>query len=213
MTHVEGPIAARVRRRFAAGASAVLLLVATTACTGGSEHHKSKSEPSQSPSPQPSSVPFRVSVTHVAGKLSKAKQRTVVRRVRSTLSAYVDAAFLRGGYPRTRFASSFRPFTGGAAHDARHDLSLLTNRPYGASTTSVRATHRTAYLSVLAPEDHPAGVTAAVSLVFLVDRGDRPSQAVHLKGRLLLTHGKDGGRWSIFGYHLSRWQVTKGAGS
>jgi hypothetical protein len=213
VTHVEGPIRGRVRRRFATTASVVVLLVATTACTGDSEGHKSKPEPSQTPSAQPVSAPFRVSVTHVAGKLSKAKRNTLVRRVRATLSAYVDAAFLRGDYPRTRFATSFRSFTGGAAHDARHDLGLLTNRPYGASTTSVRATHRTAYLSVLAPKDHPAGVTAAVNLVFLVDRGDRPSQAVHLKGRLLLTHGKDGGRWSIFGYHLSRWQVPKGAGS
>jgi hypothetical protein len=213
VTHVEGPIRGRVRRHIAATASAVVLLAATTACTSGSEDHKSKPEPSQTPTSAPSSAPFRVSVTHVSGKLSRAKQNTLARRVRAALSAYVDAAFLGGKYPRTAFTSSFGSFTGGAAHDARHDLSLLTNRPYGASTTSVRAVHRTAYLSVLAPKDHPAGVTAAVNLVFQVDRGDRPSQRVHLKGRLLLTHGKDGGRWSIFGYDLSRWQVPKGGDS
>ena len=60
---------------------------------------------------------------------------------------------------------------------------------------------------MLAPKEHPAGVTAAVNLVFLVDRGDQKAQRVQLKGRLLLTHGKDGGRWSIFGYHLSRAQT------
>ncbi len=60
---------------------------------------------------------------------------------------------------------------------------------------------------MLAPKQHPAGVTAAVDLVFLVDRGDQPAQRVHLKGRLLLTHGKDGGRWTIFGYDLNRSQA------
>jgi hypothetical protein len=213
VTHVEGLIRGRVRRLVATAASAVVLLAATTSCTGGSEDHRSKPEPSQTPTSAPSSAPFRVSVTHVAGKLSRAKQKNLARRVRSALAAYVDAAFLGGKYPRTTFNTSFRSFTGGAAHDARHDQSLLTNRPYGASTSAVRAVHRTAYLSVLAPEDHPAGVTAAVNLVFQVDRGDRPSQRVHLKGRLLLTHGKDGGRWSIFGYHRSRWQVPKGGDS
>jgi hypothetical protein len=149
----------------------------------------------------------------VAGKLSKAKQNTVARRVRATLSAYVDKAFLAGDYPRSDFENSFGTFTAGAAHDARHDQALLTNRSLGPSTTSIRAVHRTAYLSVLAPKEHPAGVTAAVDLTFRVDRGDRPAQRVHLKGRLLLTHGKDGGRWSIFGYDVNRSQVPTGGAS
>jgi hypothetical protein len=142
----------------------------------------------------------------VAGKLSKPEQVVLARRIGSTLTGYMNSAFLRDDYPRSDFDASFRTFTAGAARHARADQALLTNRPLGQSTTSVRAVHRTAYLSVLAPKQHPAGATAAVDLTFLVERGDRPAQRVHLQGRLLLTH--DGsGRWSIFGYDLSRSQT------
>jgi hypothetical protein len=207
VTYVRGRISARARRSVAALASTLLLLSAMAACTGGSkdDHHTGSAQASSPP--QPSSAPFRVSVTHVAGKLSQAKRNTVARRVRATLSAYVDKAFLAGDYPRSDFGSSFGAFTSGAARDARHDQGLLTNRSLGPTTTSVRAVHRTAYLSVLAPKQHPAGVTAAVDLTFRVDRGDRSAQRVHLKGRLLLTHGNNGGRWSIFGYDLNRSQL------
>ncbi len=54
----------------------------------------------------------------------------------------------------------------------------------------MRATRRTAYLSVLAPYKVAAGVTAKVDLVFVVDRGDRTAQRVRLAGRLLLTRNK-----------------------
>jgi hypothetical protein len=195
-------------RGLVATVIAVTLLVGTTACTGDSKHSGSKHSPSQSPSAQPESAPFRVEVTHVAGKLSKHRRVALAKRVRGTLTAYVDAAFLRGDYPRSDFGDAFGRFTTGAAHDARGDQALLTNRPLGGSTTSVTATHRTAYLSVLAPKQRPAGVTAAVDLTFTVDRGDKQAQQVHLKGRLLMTHSKSG-RWSIFGYDLSRSQTPK----
>jgi hypothetical protein len=201
--------------RFAATVSAVLALTATAGCTDGSNHHKSvpkAAASSATPSQRPASAPFRVSVTHVAGRLSEPRRAALARQVARTLSSYVDQAFLAGRYPRSDFADSFRSFTVGAAHRARSDQALLTNRPLGSSTLSVRAVHRTAYLSVLAPKQHPAGVTAAVDLTFVVDRGARPAQRVHLKGRLLLTRGH-GGRWSIFGYSLSRSQLPVRSGS
>jgi hypothetical protein len=195
-------------RSLVAAVTAVTLLVGASACTGGSKPSGSKHHSSESPSAQPGSAPFRVEVTHVAGKLSKHRRAALAKRVRGTLTAYVDAAFLRGDYPRSDFGNAFGSFTSGAAHDARGDQALLTNRPLGGSTTAVRATHRTAYLSVLAPKQRPAGVTAAVDLTFVVDRGDKQAQQVHLKGRLLMTHAKSG-RWSIFGYDLSRSQTPK----
>ncbi len=85
---------------------------------------------------------------------------------------------------------------------------LLTNRELGPSTESVRATRRTAYLSVLAPYKVAAGVTAKVDLVFLVDRGDETAQRVRLAGRLLLTRNKSNG-WSIFGYDLHRSETPR----
>jgi hypothetical protein len=142
-------------------------------------------------------------VTHVAGRLPPKDRRRLCARVGRTISAYVDAAFLGGDYPRSRFGASFGAFTSGAARQARDDLTLLTNLPWGPTTRSVRATRRTAYLSVLAPKGRVAGVTAAVDLRFRVDRGTRPARRVRLKGRLLLTRDHRG-RWAIFGYDLAR---------
>jgi hypothetical protein len=75
----------------------------------------------------------------------------------------------------------------------------------------VRAVRRTAYLAVLAPRQHVAGLTAAVDLVFVVDRGDDPAQRVRLRGRLLLTRVDAG--WRIFGYDLRRTQTPTAGGT
>src|ERR1700749_2449397 len=125
--------------------STVLVLAVATACSSGPAPHKSAPKPSPTSSPSPSasaaSAPFRVSVTHVAGRLSRPRQAVLIRRVRATLTGYMNGAFLRSDYPRSDFDVAFRNFTSGAAHDARVDRALLTNRPLGESTTSVRAVH------------------------------------------------------------------------
>lgn len=187
-----------------------LVLASTTACTGGSQPSAEQADdatPGQSTggssAPAPRSVPFRTKVTHVAGKLGAGERRVVATRVGRTLSAYVDAAFLAGGYPRSDFEASFGAFTEGGARQARRDIALLTNQPLGETTRTVQATRRTAYLSVLAPKGTVSGVTAAVDLVFRVDRGSRPGRRVRLKGRLLLTKDRSGS-WTIFGYDLDR---------
>jgi hypothetical protein len=189
----------------------VLLAAGTEGCTAGSgssaqpTDHVSGGSSSSGGEPVPAarSVPLRTQVTHVAGRLSGRDRRLVAARAGRTISAYVDAAFLDGDYPRSEFATSFGAFTPGAARQARGELSLLTNQPLGATTRTVQATRRTAYLSVLAPKGRVAGVTAAVDLVFRVDRGSRPGRRVQLKGRLLLTKDATGG-WAIFGYDLNR---------
>lgn len=150
------------------------------------------------------SVPLKVVVTRVLGRLPDTSRPALEANVGRAVSDYVDAAFLSGDYPRSDFGASFPSFTRGAAADARRDQDLLTNHELGPTTRSVRATRRTAYLSVLAPNKVAAGVTAKVDLVFAVDRGDQPAQRVRLAGRLLLTRTGDGGEWSIFGYDLHR---------
>jgi hypothetical protein len=190
-----------------------LVLAATAGCTGGSD------DPSRTPgrgrstttAPGPPSVPVRAEVTHVAGKLGPGARRTLAAKVGRVVAAYSDAAFLSGRYPRSDFAGSFGTFTSGAARAARHDVARLTNQPLGSGTRAVHATRRTAYLSVLAPEQKVAGVTAAVDLVFDVDRDGATSQRVRLKGRLLLTRDRSGA-WRIFGYDLHRSQTPTGGG-
>ncbi len=209
----------------ARAASVLLLILPTalgaTACTAGRDAAppaaSSRPAPTSAPtrvatSPPPSarSAPWRVRVASVAGRLGARDRRALVLRVGRTLSAYVGAAFLTGDYPRSDFTGSFSTsFTRGAARRARADLALLTNRPLGPTTQAVRAVRRTARLSVLAPGRTPVGVTAAVSLVLLVDRGERVAQRLRLRGRLLLTPGP-AGTWWIFGYDLARSQTPAG---
>ena len=191
-------------RRIAPALTALVLLVAATGCTGSSKKSDGGSDqPSQASTTAPLSAPFEVQVTHVAGELSAPRRRHLVAGVRHTLAQYVAGAFLGGDYPRSDFRAAFSSFTRGTRSDARHDQVLLTNRSLGATTSSVRATRRAAYLSVLAPKEHVAGVTAAVDLMFRVDRGDKVAQRVRLTGRLLMTR-RDDGRWAIFGYELNR---------
>lgn len=195
---------ATVRTRAGALLLALPLLVLPTACTGD---HSGPNHARQRVADTPvmrGSVPFRVEVTHVAGRLSGKRRAALSAHVRRTLSSYVDAAFLRTDYPAAHFAGAARPFAHTLASAVRRDRALLTNAPLAGSTRWVRATHRTAYLSVLAPHGSPAGVTAAVDLVFAVNRGDRAAQRVELKGRLLLS--PHGGGWRIFGYDLDRSQ-------
>ena len=212
------------RRTSLARAGLVLLtsaalLTAAAGCTddaapsasSSARSSASSAEPTATPTPVPASVPLKVVVTRVSGKLPAASRPALEANVGRTVSAYVDAAFLGGDYPRSDFSGSFGTFTPGAAQDARRDQDLLTNAPLGPSTESVRATRRTAYLSVLAPYKVAAGVTAKVDLVFLVDRGDRPAQRVRLAGRLLLTRADSDGQWAVFGYDLHRSVTSRSA--
>ena len=192
--------------RPAVALAATALILLTGACTGDSEPEAEPSasgSPTESATPAQESVPFKVKVTRVLGKLPVADRPALEANVRRTLTEYVDAAFLGGDYPRSDFSGAFTAFTSGAARDARGDLTMLTNLPLGPTTESVRATRRTAYLSVLAPYDVAAGVTARVDLVFRVERADRPPQRVRLAGRLLLTRDEKAG-WTIFGYDVHR---------
>jgi hypothetical protein len=198
----------------------VLAVLVATALVGGcsgdpepAAKPSPSSPPSSAPSPSasppaPRSVPLKVVVTRVSGKLPKRSRPPLEANVGKTISAYLDGAFLAGDYPRSDFRDAFGAFTSGTAGDARRDADLLTNRELGPTTESVRATRRTAYLSVLAPHKVAAGVTAKVDLVFLVDRGDQAAQRVRLAGRLLLTRNKSNG-WSIFGYDLHRSETPR----
>ena len=190
--------------RPAAALLGVTLLVAGSGCTGDDKSPRASSSSSPPEAAAAPSVPMKVVVTRVSGKLPKKSRSALEANVGKTVTAYVDAAFLKGEYPRADFSDSFGAFTPGAARQARHDLPLLTNKGLGPTTESVRATRRTAYLSVLAPHKVAAGVTAKVNLVFVVNRVDQPAQRIRLGGRLLLTRNKGAGAWSIFGYDLHR---------
>ena len=199
-------------RRTAGSLLAAVLLLPAGGCTGGSGD--ATSGPTRSPEATRTtrakpSVPLRVRVTHVAGRLPDRNRRALATRVRRTVSGYLDDAFVSGPYPRTDFDDSFAAFTRGAAKRARADAGLLTNRPFGSTTRSVRATRRTASLSVLAAGARAVGVTARIDVGLVGDRGDRPARRSRLTGRLMLT--PQGARqWKIFGYDLARSDTPAG---
>ncbi|HVH95242.1 MAG TPA: hypothetical protein VM688_10015 [Nocardioidaceae bacterium] len=195
---------ARATTRVAQGVAwVVALLLCVTGCTLDSAPHRSASNAPVQSAPEQPSAPFRVAVTRVSGKLTEQQRTGLAADVRRVLAAYLDAAFLGGTYPRSDFTDSFGTFTTGAARTARRDRDLLTNERLGPHTESVRAVRRTAFLSVLAPSEVAAGVTANVNLDLMVRTLSGPSERVRLKGRLLLTRNPGNG-WSIFGYDVSR---------
>jgi hypothetical protein len=196
--------------RRSAGAFVVVALAAgSAACT-----HQAKPAASGSPSPSASavpSIPLSIRVTRVSGKLSAAKTSSLQSSVGTALDRYFDEAYLGGTYPRTDFSSALSQFPANLATQARHDTTLLTNAALGGSTQSVTAKVKTAYLSVLAPHNKPAGVSARINLVYLDNRGDQPAREVTVSGRLMLTPTKSGS-WRIFGYSISRsTQSVKGS--
>ena len=218
MTEPLGSIA----RRLLAGLCFVVLLALASGCTGGDQQTAPRPSPSRPAGPtgqptgpaatlHPKPVPLHVEVTRVHGRMSR-HARTVLAHVAGrAISTYFRNAFLAGHYPRPDFGNAFASFSKGAADQARHDRSLLTNAALGADTISVTAKRQSAYLSVLAPHKVAAGITAQIDLKFLVDHAHAPDRLVTVRGRLLLTRKQSGG-WQIFGYHLSRSSVAaKGA--
>lgn len=193
-----------------------LLLAGASACTGDS------GSPAAAPSPSPSAstgtaatltpkpAPMVVRVTRVHGRLSQQDARALEHNVGKVVASYLDDAYLGGSYPRSDFGNAFGTFTQGVQAQARRDRDLLTNHALGASTKSVTAKERTAYLSVLAPHKVAAGVSARLTLRYVADRGDSAAQQVTVTGRLSLTRTSHG--WKIFGYDLARSVRTAGEG-
>ncbi len=202
-------------RRAVTAVTCTVLLAGSAGCTGA------PSKPAAAPSPSRSTgstatlaarpVPLDVRVTRVSGRLKPASRRALEANVGKTLSRYLDAAFLGGRYPRSDFSASLAGFSPGVRHQAHQDRWLLTNKSLGPTTEKVTPKQQSAYLSVLAPYQVAAGVTARLRLRFVAERGQRPAEQVTVQGRLVLTRKKTG--WMIIGYHLSRSVKPVGKGS
>lgn len=207
-------------RPIAAAFLCGLLVTTAGACTAGGDAAPPAVEKSASVSATavPSATvearpaPLNVRVTRVAGRMRPNDRAVLADKVGSVLATYFDDAFLGGEYPRDDFDDAFATFSAGAAEQAKRDRDLLTNSTFGPTTDSVVARRQSAYLSVLAPAEVAAGVTARVALRFSVDRGEKPAKEITVKGRLMLTRTDDGG-WKIFGYDLSQSASTVGEGS
>jgi len=113
---------------------------------------------------------------------------------------FLEAAYVAGEYPRSRFDGAFPGFTRGAVAAARRDAGLLTNRRIGQRIDSVTATGLRVTVDLLAVNQRAVAATAHVRLGFRTT--GRFEKRVRVQGELRLT--KREGTWKIFAYDLSK---------
>ena len=196
------------------------LLLLAGACTGDAETPEESAPsplPSRSVGSQPTleakPVPMQVEVAKVVGgKLRREQRRNLSRQVSGVVSAYFDAAFLGGEYPRRNFSDALDTFSRGAAQRALPDRPILTNAAVGDVTEAVVPRVKRVHLDVLVPRRVVVGLTARFRLVFLQERLRGADRRVTVSGRLLL-HRKKSGSWQIFGYDAARSSVPAAKGA
>lgn len=199
-----------MRRIMAAVAGVLLsltLLVGLVGCTGDdpTEEPSGSSGGDSSATAEPR-VPTKVTLGKVAGKLSKKQRRTTRRSVTRVVDRWLDAAYVRGDYPRQSFADAFPGFTKGAAGLARKQRRVMSNATVAARVEGVEVKKRTLAIDVLAPRGKPAGATARVVLTMKFSGQVRRTDRV--RGRLLLTPVRKG--WKVFGFDVRRKAVRSG---
>lgn len=218
MSSTQRHLPARPGRRLTGALVTVVLVLGATGC-GGSD--SSSPQPQAKPSVgvktgtaktgtaktrrgvvlAPDTRPTTFSIGTLAGRLTK-HDRTVFRhRVGKVVDSWIEGGFLRGDYPRTRFAQAYAGFTHTAAHDAQQQARLMTNARLGKKITGVVATTRQVQLDVLAPHGTIAATTARVLLRF--ETSGQVHKKLVVRGRLFLTRNSSG-NWKIFGFDISK---------
>ena len=140
----------------------------------------------------------RTTVSRVQGRLSQPQRTELEDETGRVLAGYLAAAYLHER-PSDGYRGSFPGFTRGARELALRDVDTVADASY-ATAEQVRPRGAVAFLSVVAPEGRPVGVTARVFLDLAVSEGGR-NRLVQVRGRLLLSPADDS--WRIFGYDLS----------
>lgn len=198
--------------RSALRAGVVLLGIAGFAVTGCSAEEEpspsaevsTTTTPTASGKPQPS-VPTRVRIAQVDGKLSDPARAMLRSKVKKVVDTWIDAAYL-GEFPRQDFAAAYAGFSAGAKQQALRNKGFLSNAAIAGRIESATASERRVDLDVVAARGHAIGVTARVRLVFEttgeLERTDK------VEGRLYLSRDRsDPLTWRVFGYDMTRSEV------
>jgi hypothetical protein len=202
-------------RRFPGTPTRATLLVASTvlgmaialaACSGGDEDEDRPTgdgERSASTAPAEPGIDTRVEVGEVVGNLPKKQARNVAADVAGVVDRWLNAAYVGGEYPRSKFGEAYPGFTQDAAKLAAGQPGLMSNTAVADRVDGVTAKRRVVRVDVLAPKGDAAGATAHVNLVIkLTGKVDRTDQ---IRGRVLLTRSKSG--WRVFGFDMERGEV------
>lgn len=195
------------RRGSAAAAIVLAAALAASGCSGDDDEPEPRSAGSSSAT-APAEVVTTVTYGTITGRLPKPKRVRLVGQMEKVVDGWIDAAYVGGDYPRTRFADSWPGFTAGARQQAAHDAGLMSNKDIGAGIDGVVAKRRIVKLDVLAVKHRAVGVTARVVVRFATT-GSKPRD-IRVAGRLYLTRGKQG--WKVFGYDMTKSQVNGASG-
>ncbi len=148
-------------------------------------------------------IDTRVEVGEVVGDLPKKPARDVAADVAGVVDRWLDAAYVAGDYPRSKFGEAYPGFTEDAAKLAAEQPGLMSNTGVADRVDTVTATRRVVRVDVLAPKGDAAGATAHVNLVIeLAGKVERTDQ---IRGRVLLTRARGG--WRVFGFDVERGEV------
>jgi hypothetical protein len=182
------------------------LVLVLAGCSGEDEEKPSGDAGSTTTSSAPEEEPgirTRVEVGEVTGKLGKRPARKVAVDVAGVVDRWLDAAYVVGKYPRSKFGDAYPGFTKGAAALAGRQAALTSNRTISGRVDTVTATRRVVRVDLLAARGEAAGATAHVNLVIkLAGKVKRTDQ---VRGRLVLTRSK--GKWQVFGFDIERGKV------
>ncbi len=183
-------------------AATLSVVLSVAGCSGGDDEEPAG--PSRSGTSAGSTgIPSRVEVGEVAGKLGKGPARKVAADVAEVVDRWLEAAYVAGDYPRSKFGDAFPGFTKGAATLAGRQAGLMSNKAVGDDVDSVTAVRRVVRVDVLAPDGKAAGATAHVNLV--IDLAGKVERTDQIRGRVLLTRSK--GDWRVFGFDIERGEV------
>jgi hypothetical protein len=195
---------ASTRAAFLAVTTVLGLVLGLAGCSGGDEEDDPDAGPSGSgTATEPRGMPSRVEVGEVAGKLPKGPAREVAADVAQVVDRWLDAAYVAGAYPRSRFGDAFPGFTKDAAALAGRQPGLMSNQAVGDKVDAVTATRRVIRVDVLAPKGKASGATAHVNLI--IDLEGDVERTDQIRGRVVLTRA-DGG-WRMFGFDIERGEV------
>lgn len=189
-----------------AGLAALLVLGSTlSGCSTDEGSDDTGSRSRTDVSDVATTLEVRTTVSRIQGRLSKARRARLERNTSQLLAGYLSAAYLHER-PADGYRGAFPGFTSGARTLALRDVDTVADASF-ADAEDVRSRGAVAFLSVVAPEGRPVGITARVFLDLRVtEKGG--ARTVPVRGRLMLTPGDD--RWRIFGYDLSLDTATKG---
>jgi hypothetical protein len=202
-----------VRRLPGTSTRAALLVVPTVlglvlvlaGCSGGDDDDEPGGDAERSTNGAPANpgIDTRVELGEVAGQLGKRPARKVAADVAGVVDRWLNAAYVGGDYPRTKFGDAFPGFTKDAATLAGRQRGLMSNQAVADRVETVTATRRVVRVDVLAPKGKPAGATAHVNLIIkLTGEVKRTDQ---IRGRLVLTKPHD--KWRVFGFDIERGEV------